>query len=254
MFAADDPVLAALLLVPAGLVAGALNVVAGGGSFLTLPLLIFLGLPHHAANGTNRFAVLLQTVGATAAFRRAGAMPRGIVPRLGPACALGAVAGSLLVLRVGETAFLRVLAIVMVLFTLAPLLRRRGPEAREPADDHPPPGAALFVAFLLMGFYGGFVQAGVGFLSLGVTSWAGYGLVAGNAIKVACISLFSVVSLAIFSANAAVDWPLGLSLGFGTLVGGLIGTRLSILAGDRILRFVVSAATLAFAVALWLRT
>lgn len=251
---ADDPLLAALLLVAAGLVAGTLNVVAGGGSFLTLPLLIFLGLPHHAANGTNRFAVLLQTVGATASFRRAGAMPRGVVTRLGPACALGAVAGSLLVLQVGETAFLRVLAIVMVLFTLAPLLRRRGAETRQPTDDHPPPGAGLFVAFLLMGFYGGFVQAGVGFLSLGATSWAGYGLVAGNAIKVACISLFSVVSLAIFSANSAVDWPFALALGIGTLAGGLLGTRLTIRAGDRILRFVVSAATLAFAVALWLRT
>lgn len=252
MFSTDDPLAAALLLVPAGVAAGALNVVAGGGSFLTLPLLIFLGLPHQTANGTNRLAILMQTVGAAAAFRRAGAMPKRVVARIGPAAALGAAAGSALAVRVGEAAFLRFLAIVMVLFTLAPLFRRARAE-RTAAEPDAPAGLGLFAAFLGVGFYGGFLQAGVGFLSLGATSWAGYGLVAGNAIKVACIALFSVVSLAVFSANSVVDWPIGLALGLGTVAGGLLGARLSIRAGDRRLRLVVGAATLAFAAALWLR-
>lgn len=250
MFSTDDPLTAALLLIPAGVAAGALNVVAGGGSFLTLPLLIFLGLPHQTANGTNRLAILLQTVGAAAAFRRAGAMPKRVVARIGPAAVLGAAAGSALAVRVGEAAFLRFLAVVMVLFTLAPLHRGRSKETAEPDA---PAGIGLFAAFLGVGFYGGFLQAGVGFLSLGATTWAGYGLVAGNAIKVACIALFSVVSLAVFTANSVVDWPIGLALGLGTVAGGLLGARLSIRAGDRRLRLVVGAATLAFAVALWLR-
>lgn len=251
MFSTDDPLTAALLLIPAGVVAGALNVVAGGGSFLTLPLLIFLGLPHQTANGTNRLAILMQTAGAAAAFRRAGAMPKRVVARIGPAAVLGAAAGSALAVRVGEAAFLRFLAIVMVLFTLAPLFHRGRSE--ETAEPGAPAGIGLFAAFLGVGFYGGFLQAGVGFLSLGATTWAGYGLVAGNAIKVACIALFSVVSLAVFTANSVVDWPIGLALGLGTVAGGLLGARLSIRAGDRRLRLVVGAATLAFAAALWLR-
>lgn len=251
MFSTEDPLTAALLLIPAGVVAGALNVVAGGGSFLTLPLLIFLGLPHQTANGTNRLAILMQTVGAAAAFRRAGAMPKRVVARIGPAAVLGAAAGSALAVRVGEAAFLRFLAVVMVLFTLAPLFHRG--RTKETAEPDAPAGIGLFAAFLGVGFYGGFLQAGVGFLSLGATTWAGYGLVAGNAIKVACIALFSVVSLAVFTANSVVDWPIGLALGLGTVAGGLLGARLSIRAGDRRLRFVVGAATLAFAVALWLR-
>ena len=245
-----DPVIAALLLIPAGFVAGALNTVAGGGSFLTLPLLILLGLPHTVANGTNRLAILIQTAGATAAFRRADVLPVGVLVRLGLAAVVGAGLGSTLAVHVGETVFLRFLSIVMVLFTLFPLLHVDAPTREGP----PRTGIGLLAAFVVVGFYGGFLQAGVGFLSLGATSWAGYGLVAGNAIKVACIFLFSIVSLSVFAANGAVDWGIGLALGIGTFAGALLGARLTLKAGDRILRFIVAAATLAFAVALWLRT
>ena len=248
-----DPLVAALLLVPAGFVAGALNVVAGGGSFLTLPLLILLGLPHTVANGTNRLAILIQTAGATAAFRRADAIPVPVLIRLGAAAVLGAGLGSILAVHVGETVFLRFLSIVMVLFTLFPLLQRGAP-AEAAGPNAPKVGAGLVAAFAAVGFYGGFIQAGVGFLSLGATSWAGYGLVAGNAIKVGCIFLFSIVSLSVFAANGVVDWGVGLALGAGTFGGALVGARLTLRAGDRILRFIVAGATLAFAVALWLRS
>ena len=246
-----DPLIAALLLVPVGFVAGALNVVAGGGSFLTLPLLIFMGLPHNVANGTNRLAILIQTAGATAAFRRADAIPVSVMIRLGTAAVVGAGLGSTLAVHIGEAAFLRFLSIVMVLFTLFPLLHLSAP-TREGGAARIGPG--LLAGFVVVGFYGGFIQAGVGFLSLGATSWAGYGLVAGNAIKVACIFLFSIVSLAVFAMNGVVDWGVGLTLGLGTFGGALVGARLTLRAGDRILRFVVAAATLAFAVALWLRS
>ncbi len=250
MTAISDPLLAALLLVPVGFVAGAINVVAGGGSFLTLPLLIFMGLPHNVANGTNRLAILIQTAAATAAFRRADAIPVPVMIRLGAAAVVGAGLGSTLAVHVGEAAFLRFLSIVMVLFTLLSLLRVRAPDRK----GSPQVGAGLLAGFLVVGFYGGFVQAGVGFLSLGATSWAGYGLVAGNAIKVACIFLFSIVSLSVFALNGVVDWGVGLALGIGTFGGALVGARLTLKAGDRILRFLVAGATLAFAVALWLRT
>ncbi len=245
--------MAAALLIPAGFVAGAVNTVAGGGSFLTLPLLIFLGLPHQVANGTNRLAILIQSAGATAAFRRAGAVATPMLLRLGLFAVVGAALGSALALRVGEAAFLRVLSVVMIAFTVIPLLARR---ARPGAEATPPdrPGLALGVAFVGVGFYGGFLQAGVGFLALGATSWAGIPLVAGNAIKVACVFLFSVVSLAVFAAGGAVHWGVGLALSVGTLAGALVGARLTLAAGERVLRGIVSVLTVAFAVALWLRT
>ena len=177
-------------------------------------------------------------------------LPVGVLVRLGLAAILGAGLGSTLAVHVGETVFLRFLSIVMVLFTLFPLLH----VGARTSEGRPRNGIGLLAGFVVVGFYGGFVQAGVGFLSLGATSWAGYGLVAGNAIKVACIFLFSIVSLSVFAANGAVDWRVGVALGIGTLAGALVGARLTLRAGDRILRFVVAAATLTFAVALWLRT
>ncbi len=247
-----DPWTVVALLAPAGFVAGVLNTVAGGGSFLTLPLLILLGLPHATANGTNRLAILIQSAGATAAFRRADAVPAGALLRLGLFAILGAGAGSALALQVGETAFLRFLSIVMVLFALIPLLSRRAATSPQDASRRAR-GAALPLAFLAVGFYGGFLQAGVGFLALGATSWAGIPLVAGNAIKVACIFLFSIVSLSVFAAGGAVDWVVGIPLSLGTLAGALVGARLTLRAGERVLRGLVSVLTLAFAVALWLR-
>lgn len=241
-----------MLLIPAGFVAGALNVVAGGGSFLTLPLLIFLGLPHDVANGTNRLAILIQTAGATETFRRAGAIPPTVMVRLGIAAVIGAGLGSVLALQVGEALFLRFLSIVMVAFTLWSLLQHRFRRERV-GEGGVKVGAGLFGAFLIVGFYGGFVQAGVGFLSLGATSWAGFSMMAGNAIKVACIFLFSIISLSVFAANGVVNWPVGLALGVGTFAGALLGARLTLRASDRVLRAVIGIATLGFAVALWFR-
>ena len=198
-----------------GVVAGFLNTVAGGGSFLTLPTLIFLGLPHDVANGTNRLAILIQSCGATASFVRSGRTPLRQLAGIGLAAALGAGFGSALAIRVGETTFLRSLAVVMVVLTLVQLLTRwtTPPDADGAALRV---GPALLGGFLVVGFYGGFVQAGVGFLSLAITSRAGLGLVAGNAIKVACILLFSVLSLAVFASAGAVEWGAGLALGAGT--------------------------------------
>ena len=237
--------------------------VAGGGSFLTLPLLIFLGLPHDAANGTNRLGILIQGAGATAAFRRAEAIPAPLLLRLGLAAVLGSGLGSLAALQVGEAAFLRFLSIVIVLFTLVPLLG--GLAARRTAGGKPGGartrkgkpagrvGPGLFAAFLGVGFYGGFLQAGVGFLSLAATSRAGFSMVSGNAIKVACVFLFSILSLAVFAVHGAVHWQTGLALGAGTFLGALVGARVTLAAGERVLRIVVSLAALGFAAALWLR-
>ena len=103
-----------------------------------------------------------------------------------------------------------------------------------------------------MGLYGGFVQAGVGFLILAVTTWSGLDLVRGNAVKVLAVLLFTPLSLGIFAWQGQVHWPSGLALAVGMLAGGEIGARLTIGKGERWVRRVVTAAILVFAVKLWL--
>ena len=232
----------------AGCVAGALNVVAGGGSFLTLPILMFLGLPAGVANGTNRIGILFQNIAAVWSFDRLGVLERGAWKWAALPAALGGALGAWLALQVGDEAFKRVLAVLMVGISLYTLWR---PASREPSSK---PGARrrglIAAVFFLVGIYGGFVQAGVGFFLLAGTSLAGLDLVRGNAVKVLTALVFTIISLAVLALGGKVAWITGLVLGAGTVVGGLVGARLTVLKGHRWIRGVVTAAILVFAILL----
>lgn len=247
----QDP-LAYLLLFAAGLVAGTLNVVAGGGSFLTLPILILMGLPPTMANGTNRVGILIQNVGAVWRFKRHGLVERRWIWLAALPTAAGAVGGSLIAIWIEGETFKRILAFLMVAVTLYtlwdPLRSRRGAgEGTEPRLG----GAAVSLGFFLVGIYGGFVQAGIGFFLLAVTTMAGYDLVKGNSLKVFCVLLFTPLSLGIFAWQGQVAWIPGLALGAGTVLGAFMGVRLTILKGHRWIRGVVTLVVILLALKLW---
>ena len=245
------PAYAYPLLVAAGFVAGFVNTLAGSGSLVTLPALIFLGLPPTVANATNRVGILLQNVGAVWGFHRHGLMDRRLLPWVAVPAIVGALFGSWAALAVSDHAFRRILALLMVVVTLwtlwDPLSRRR----RESSFPTVRP-LWLALAFLGVGAYGGFIQAGVGFLILAVTTLVGLDLVRGNAVKVLCVLLFTPVSLALFAWQGLVAWPEGLSLAVGTVLGGQLGVRMTVLKGHRWVKTVVTVAVLVFAVKLWL--
>jgi hypothetical protein len=267
-----DPQLGYPLLFVTGLVAGTLNVIAGGGSFLTLPILIFLGLPAGIANGTNRVGILLQNVSAVWGFHRYGIFDRRYFLTAGLPAALGSALGTWLALVISDRAFQQILALLMVVISLLSLWtpRRRkgrhppaktdgtGADAEDPdagASDGEAPGdrrwLLLAVGFFLAGIYGGFVQAGVGFLVLAVTTAAGLDLVCGNAVKVLAIMCLTGLSLVLFAWQGRVVWSLGLCLAAGTILGALLGARLTVLKGHRWVRRVVTAMVVVFAVKLW---
>jgi uncharacterized membrane protein YfcA len=240
-----------LVLFPAGFIAGALNVMAGGGSFLTIPVLIFLGLPPTMANGTNRVAILFQNIGAAWSFHNSRLMDwRRAFAAAGPAI-IGAGLGTAAAVVIGDEAFRKILAFLMVVVTLWTLL---SPIAADKADSRDPSNArrfAVMLGFFAVGVYGGFVQAGVGFLVLAVTTMAGLDLVQGNALKVFCIFAFTVLSLSIFAWQGLVHWPLGLTLAAGNTLGGIAGARLTVLKGHRWIRRVVTVTVVIFAIRLW---
>jgi len=240
-----------LLLFATGFVAGTLNVVAGGGSFLTLPLMIFLGMPAGVANGTNRVALFLQNLGAVWGFRRHRVLDARLALRLAGPAIVGAALGSWMALQVSDFAFRRLLAILMLLMTLWTLLRP-APRELAPRDDSRPIGVPLLGLFFLIGVYGGFIQAGVGFLLLVGTTAVGLDLVRGNAVKVTCVLLWTVVTILIFASGGAIDWEAGIVLGAGNLIGGQLGVRLTVLKGHAWIRWFVSATVVLFALRLWL--
>lgn len=237
-----------------GAVAGTLNVIAGGGSFLTLPLMIFLGLPPTVANGTNRVAILVQNVGAVWGFHRHRIVESGWLVSAAPPAVVGAVIGSWAALQIGDEAFQRLLAGLMVAFAIwtlwNPLARGRRDESDDARDGRR--RAVVMTGFFLVGLYGGFVQAGVGFVILAVTTLAGLDLVRGNALKVLLVLTYIPITLLIFGLGGKVAWAAGFALAAGNLLGGLLGVRLTVLKGHLWVKRVVTLAIVAFALKLWL--
>ena len=239
-----------LILLLAGAVAGTLNVIAGGGSFLTLPVLIFLGLPATVANGTNRVGILIQNVAAVHSFSRRGVLDWGSLRWAALPAAGGALVGSLVAVRLDDQAFQKILAILMVAVTLWTLWN---PFKLEDSD-HGGQRSTRFLglAFFAVGIYGGFVQAGVGFFLLAATTWAGLDLVRGNAVKVLTVLVFTLMALGVFAWQGKVVWVTGMVLAAGFAVGGKLGARLTLTHGHGWVRRVVTITIVVFAIKLWL--
>ena len=236
-----------LLLFAGGCTAGALNVVAGGGSFLTVPILILAGLPATVANATNRIGILVQNIGAVWSFDRRGVLEREALPWAAGPSIVGGLIGTWAALRISDRSFERLLVVLMLVITVwivVDPMRRWRPHVLPSATAR---RWILGVGFFLAGAYGAFVHAGVGFLMLAATTLAGIDLVRGNAIKVFSALLFTAVSLAIFIGAGKVVWAEGLSLAAGNLVGGLVGARLSVNRGHQWIRGVVTVSVIVLA-------
>ena len=239
-----------LLLFAVGLAAGVLNVLAGGGSLLTLPVLLFLGLPAPMANGTNRIALLAQNVVAVGEFRRVGKLPLKLALICTPPALLGSVLGAHWAVQVSDEAFRTILGLVMIGVCLIMLI---DPARRLDFDTKrltPARIGALIITFLLVGLYGGFIQAGVGFLIITGLLVHGLDLVRINAVKVFVVLAYTITALAVFVWHGQVDWRLGLALAAGNSLGGWLGTRLAITKGHAWIRRLVLVVVVLFAVRL----
>lgn len=237
-----------LLVLLSGVAAGFVNVTAGGGSFLTLPLLmLFGGLPAAAANGTNRIAILVQNLIAIRRFRTGGFRDIRQGLRLAVPAAIGSLPGSLLAQDIPEKAF-RIILVCIMLLALLPVLRK--PDAsREPAPAgelrHP---RLQIPIFFLIGFFGGFIQAGAGYLIIAALSTlGGLSLVRTNSLKLVIITTYILPSLLVFLLYDHVRWLPALVLTCGSSIGGWLGASFAIRKGDRWIRFVLLAAVLALA-------
>lgn len=248
----SDPLLSALLLFLVGLVAGVVNAIAGGGSFLTLPMMIFLGLPPTVANGTNRLAILTNSIGALRSFQKRGLVQGPWLRFAIPPALVGAGLGSWAAVAIGDVAFRRVLAGTMVAVAVWSIWHGRSTPGADGEKEIPAGWSRLFFlgGFFLVGAYGGFIQAGVGFLILGMTSAAGLDLIRGNALKMALVLAFTPLALLVFSAGGKVDWIMAVWLACGNYLGGIAGVHLQVLKGQAWVRNFVTAMIVIFAVRL----
>jgi len=240
------------LLFAIGIIAGILNVLAGGGSLLTLPLLIFMGLPSAVANGTNRIAIFCQNIFAIRGFRQRGVMPLELALLCTPPALLGSWVGAQLAISMDDQMFNRLLALIMIgvlIFTAVdPMKRFR----KEDVTFSVGRKLVLVISFFFVGIYGGFVQAGVGFLVITALLLHGLDLVRINAIKVFVIFAYTFIALGVFIYHGQINYPLGLALAAGNSLGGVIGPKLAVDKGHDWIKKVVSLTVLVFALKLLL--
>lgn len=224
-------------VVAAGFAAGFINTIAGSGSLITLPLLIYLGLPPTVANGTNRVGILLQNLVSTVSFRQQGVLHL----RSGLILATPAIAGSLVGAQIAvnlNEEMMRIAIGVLMLVMLAVMLMRPERWLRGHSDVVTRRlGLKEALIFFAIGIYGGFIQAGVGiFLLAALVLGAGYDLVRANGLKVLIIFAFTLFALGVFVRNGQVDWVVGLTLALGNSLGALAAARMSVRRGAPFVR------------------
>jgi len=244
-----SPGLGLSILAAAGVLAGIINALAGGGSFLILPLLIGLGLPPTVANGTSRIGVVVQCLSSSWTFHSRGIRDYGITARLALPITLGAVVGAFLATRFDDTLLRPVIGVVLVGWGL--ILGFRPGRFLEPPKVPAQASWRSDVGGLVIGLYGGFLQAGVGFPLLALLIPAlGYHAVVANAIKSRLVLIYSLLVLPLFAMADQIVWREGLVLGAGTMVGGWLGARLQLRSGAGIVRWAVLIMVLIGGVAL----
>lgn len=224
-------------LIGVGFLAGFVNTLAGGGSMLTLPMLMFLGLPAGVANGTNRVAILLQNIAGVKTFRDNKAINLKVDSRLAIPAVIGAVPGAFIAADLNEEIMRRVIAVVLGLMFFLVLLKPKTWERSMIADPERPVWWQ-YLLFFFIGMYGGFIQVGTGFLLLaGLVMGSGYDLVRGNAVKKWIILLYTPFALAVFFFNHQVDLKAGLILAVGNMLGAVVGARFAVSWGPKVVKY-----------------
>ncbi|TFG78222.1 MAG: sulfite exporter TauE/SafE family protein [Thermodesulfobacteriales bacterium] len=229
-----------IILFGVGVIAGVINIMAGGGSSLTLPALIFLGLDGATANGTNRVGILIQSIFATLSFRKEKITGLNLSLRLAAFTIPGAILGALIAVRMTDRWFEIILGIIMIGVIISMLI----PQSKNLVTTTE--GQKTWLIYPIMfaiGFYGGFVQVGVGFLIMAALyHLLKINLVFVNMHKVFITLIFTIPALIIFIWTDNVDWLLGLVLAAGNGVGGWSAARISVRGGEKVIRYVMIVA------------
>jgi len=243
----DITLLPILIVFFSGLVAGVINTLAGGGSLLTLPILLFVGLPAPIANGTNRVAIWIQCVAAVVSFQKRGIPCARPGIRLSLPAIVGAILGAQWSLQIPEDAFRKILAVIM-LIVIGLVVWNPNPK---PIGSYSPSMVRkIFTAlvFFLIGLYGGFLQVGVGFMFTAVlTLLCGFDLVTTAGVKVFVIAVYTLFALLVFLYHGQVDWSVALVLSLGNGIGGWIGGRIAVEKGETWLRVILAVSVVAMA-------
>lgn len=241
-----------IILIVSGFIAGVINTLAGGGSLLTLPILIFLGLPPGVANGTNRIGILMQSISGTLGYKSKGISTYPFNLYLGISASIGAIIGAQIAIDIRGDLFNKILAIIIVIVGLLIVFK---PKNNIKALQERIKGKYLYVSclgFFFIGIYGGFINAGIGIVIMFfLTRYNRLSLIKTNAAKVALVGVYTIGALALFAYNEKVNWSMGLWLSFGTIFGAWFTSRYSVRKGEKVVKLSLLIMVVVMAFKLW---
>jgi uncharacterized membrane protein YfcA len=247
----------ALLVLVIGFIAGIINVMAGGGSLLTLPLLIFLGLESSVANGTNRIAILFHNITAIAGFKSKGLHAGSFGIYLGIAALLGAIVGSKIAIEIPDGIFNKILAIVMIIVVVMtifnPSLQLKEGEVLVENLSFKRKALALVLMFFI-GIYGGFIQAGTGLFIMAVLSFVNrFALLKANVAKAVIMFTYTLSALVVFALEGKIDMFYGLALAVSMSAGAWFTSRWSSGTGQKYIKWFMIVTVIVLAISLWFK-
>ena len=235
----------ALILFLVGAIAGVINALAGGGTLISFPTLIFLGVPSVIANATNTVAVQFGTLASVWSYRREFASHKKWVWRFAPSSFIGGLLGAFLLLHTRESSFRAIVPYLILfattLFTFRSVISRwLQIEARVAQQSRHALAAAIVFQFCV-GIYGGYFGAGIGILMLAVLGILIQGDIHEmNSVRVIQATLINGIAAVYFIASGSVLWTEALFLGVGAVLGGYVGPILGRKVGARVVRVFVS--------------
>jgi uncharacterized protein len=229
-----------IILIIAGILVGFINTLAGGGSIISLSILMMLGLPAPVANGTNRISIIIQTLTATTSFKQQKVLETRKALLLSIPTVLGSLIGAFFAVDIREDIFEKAIGIVMLIMLVFILYKPQKFIYGRDNITEKPLNWKTYIVFFFIGIYGGFIHMGVGyFLLAGIVGIAGFDLVKANAIKVFIVLIYSPFTLAVFLWYNQVNWKFGLIMAIGAVIGALIASRLAVSRGVNFVKWVI---------------
>ncbi len=248
-----SPWLEYLLYILVGIFTGFLNTVAGGGSLISMPILIFMGLPGTVANGTNRVAILVQNFFAVGGFHSKGIkLPFPYTYWLSGVSLIGGLIGAYFATDISDIVFNRILAVVMVVVGLSIVMGRSSGNNSGQEKMSTSSQVTGTILFFFLGIYGGFLQAGIGFLVIALLRHVNnFSLIKINYIKVFAAILYTGAAVLIFAIQDKIIWTIGIFLAIGQGLGGWYASRWSVDKGEKWIKRILVVAVMALAIKLW---
>ncbi len=205
-----------------------------------MPLLMYLGLPANVANGTNRIAILLQSIVGAGSFRKQKIINLEEGTWLAVPAVIGSVVGAILAVDLNELAMKRAIGVLMIVMFFLIVFKPESWLKGQAGKLRAKPTVWQVIIFFGIGIYGGFIQAGVGFFLLaGLVMSAGMNLVKANGYKNLIVALYTPFALVVFIINNQVNWIIGLTLAAGNMIGAYVAAKIAVGRGAKFVRIIL---------------